>query len=77
MKKPLKLIQRRAVIKNSVAVITVSEFSKKDIARLYHVNPEKITVVGNAWQHIEKTAYDDAIINKYNLETKKVTVPYL
>lgn len=71
VKKPLKLVQRRAAIKNSVAVITVSEFSKKDIARLYHVNPEKITVVGNAWQHIEKTAYDDTIINKYNLETKK------
>ena len=38
---------------------------------MYRVNPEKITVVGNAWQHIEKTAYDDTIINKYNLETKK------
>lgn len=70
IKKPLKLVQRRRVIKKSRAIITVSEFSKKDISRLYHVNPQKITVVGNAWQHIEKTPYSNAIIDKYNLEAK-------
>ena len=71
VKKPLKLIQRRAVIKNSIAIITVSEFSKKDIMRLYRVNSEKITVMGNAWQHIEKTPYNNEIISKYGLETRK------
>lgn len=70
VKKPLKLIQRRNAIKNSIAIITVSEFSKKDIIRLYQVNPEKITVIGNAWQHITKTSYDDTIITRYGLEIK-------
>lgn len=67
IKKPLKLIQRRRVIKNSVAVLTVSDYSKQDIARIYHINPDKITVVANAWQHIEKTPYDNNIVKKYNL----------
>ncbi len=71
IKKPLKMIQRRNAIKNSIAVITVSEFSKSDIVRLYHVNPEKIAVVGNAWQHMERTPYDNKILEKYNLKLKK------
>lgn len=70
IKKPLKLIQRRKAIKNSIALLTVSEYSKKDISRLYLVNTEKITVIGNAWQHIKKTSYDDKIIDKYQLHNK-------
>lgn len=35
-------------------IITVSEFSKKEIMRSYHVNNEKIFVVYNAWQHINR-----------------------
>lgn len=65
IKKPLKLIQRRKAIRNSVAVLTVSEFSKKDIVKLYGINPDKITVVNNAWQHIQRIPYDDSIFQKY------------
>lgn len=71
IKKPLKLIQRRRVVKNSVAILTVSDYSKHDITRLYHLNPNKIAVVGNAWQHIERTPYDNTIIAKYNLDTSE------
>lgn len=67
IKKPLKLIQRRSVIKKSVEILTVSNFSKKDICRIYKVNPDKVTVVGNAWQHIKRTPYDETIIDKYHL----------
>ena len=34
--------------------MTVSEFSKSEIVKYYHVNPEKITVVYNAWQHMQR-----------------------
>lgn len=67
IKKPLKKLQRRIAIKNSLALITVSDFSKKDIAKLYGVSESKITVIGNAWQHIKRTDYDESIITKYNL----------
>jgi glycosyltransferase involved in cell wall biosynthesis len=69
IKKPLKLIQRKIAINNSVEILTVSEYSKNDIIKLYHVNPDKITVMGNAWQHIQKTGYNDTILNKYDLRT--------
>lgn len=71
IKKPLKILQRRAAIKRSLAVITVSECSKRDIVRLYHVAPEKITVIGNAWQHIKEVPYSDEIIDRYHLGDKE------
>lgn len=68
IKKPLKLIQRRIIMWRSVEILTVSNFSKRDICRIYKINPNKVTVVGNAWQHIERTPYDDTIIRRYHLE---------
>ena len=65
IKKPLKLIQRKKAVKSSIAVLTVSEFSKKDIVKLYRVNSDKVTVVNNAWQHIQRISYDDSILQKY------------
>lgn len=67
VKKPLKLIQRRNAIKKNKEILTVSEFSKSDISRIYNVEKSKITVVGNSWEHILRTEYDDSILNKYNI----------
>ena len=71
IKKPLKLIQRKMAVKNSIAIITVSEFSKKDISRIYGVPSDKITVVGNAWQHIKRAQYDAGIIDQHKLKNKE------
>lgn len=70
IRKPIKLMQRRWVVRRAKALITVSETSKKDIARLYHKNLNAITVVPNAWQHIIRFHSDDSILNKYNLKEK-------
>jgi len=48
---------------HSRAVITVSEFSKKQIVDYYHIPEQKITVVYNAWQHF-CTQVPDISINK-------------
>ena len=48
-------------------IITVSEFSKNEIIKYYHVNPSKIQVVPNAWQHYDNVGYDDNAFEKYNL----------
>lgn len=71
IKRPLKLMQRRNVIRGSVEILTVSHSSKKDICRIYKVNPDKVTVVGNAWQHIKRTPYDETIINRYHLKDRE------
>mgnify|MGYP004463492307 CR=1 FL=1 len=39
---------------SSMKIITVSEFSKSEIIKYYGVEPERITVVYNAWQHMNR-----------------------
>lgn len=49
-------------------IITVSEFSKREIIKYYGVKEDKITVIPNAWQHYERIGYDENTLNKYGLE---------
>jgi glycosyltransferase involved in cell wall biosynthesis len=52
-------------------IITVSQFSKKEICKYYEVDPNKIEVIPNSWQHYNRVGYDDAALNKYGLEEKE------
>lgn len=45
-------------------VITVSNFSKKQISEIYRVRPERIVVIGNGWQHYNRICEDDSIFEK-------------
>lgn len=45
------LFQYNISIKKSLKVFTVSEFSKNEIVRAYKVNPDKISIAYNGWQH--------------------------
>lgn len=53
--------------KRSKEIITVSEFSKREICKYYHVRPEKIHVIPDAWQHYERIGYDEKALEKYDL----------
>lgn len=64
-----KLSCKRAIYKSKV-LITVSEFSKKEILKNYNVNPDKIHVCYNAWQHLESVGFDDSILDR-NEKLKK------
>lgn len=55
-------------VKRAKKIITVSEFSKKEIMKYYNISKEKICVVPNAWQHYTKIKYDENALCKYNLE---------
>jgi glycosyltransferase involved in cell wall biosynthesis len=61
----------RNTIRRSNHILTVSEFSKKEIMRYYKINQKKIDVVPNAWQHIENTPYDANTITKNDLLKKQ------
>ena len=52
-------------------IITVSEFSKSEICKYYKINPVKIFVIPNAWQHFERIGYDENALEKYNLDKGK------
>lgn len=45
------LIQYKIGSKKSRHLFTVSEFSKNQISKTYKINPNKITVAYNGWQH--------------------------
>ncbi len=48
-------------------IVTVSEFSKKEIIKYYKVDSEKISVVPNAWQHYESVKYDENTLCRFDL----------
>lgn len=56
------------ITKKSKAIITVSNFSKREIVKYYGVDPNRVFVISNAWQHFEKIAYDAQALCKYKLE---------
>jgi glycosyltransferase involved in cell wall biosynthesis len=58
-------------VKRAKAVVTCSNYSKDDIARLYHVRPHKIVVILSAWQHFKRIEPDKSVIAKYGLEEGK------
>ena len=46
-------------------VVTVSENSKRDIAEIYGTAPERICVIGNAWQHMDRVKGDDSWMQRF------------
>lgn len=57
----------------SQKIITVSEFSKKELIELYKINPNKIDVIYEGVPEMEKTdeIFDQKILNKF-----KINKPY-
>lgn len=59
------LIQNRVSIKKSLAVLTVSETSKKEICGVYKIPGDKVTVVYNGWQHFDRTIPEDVTMDRF------------
>lgn len=54
--------------KRAKRIITVSEFSKKELCKYYSVDPNKVEVIPDAWQHYDRIAYDEGALEKYELQ---------
>lgn len=54
-------------IKRIKHILTVSEFSKKEIISNYPVDSKKITVTYNGWQHYSGVEYSENALEKYSL----------
>lgn len=52
-------------------IVTVSEFSKQEIIKYYHVDESRIDVIPNGWQHFARIDYDENALEKYGLEVGK------
>ncbi len=65
-----RFLQKRG-IRNCKTLLTVSEYSKQDIKRVYNTKGKRIVVVPNAWQHFQHITEDDGIIEKLSLKKKQ------
>lgn len=63
-----KIIYRR-LAKSKERIFTVTYFSKFQLIDVYKIKPDRIKVIGNAWQHINRIQYDDSVLTKNHLTT--------
>ena len=59
-----KFLFKRA-IKKGLKIITVSNFSKREILDCYDVEKDKIRVIENSWEHFSRIEPDNKIFEKY------------
>ncbi len=57
----------KLIFRSSMKIVTVSEFSKSEIMKYYHVDDDRITVINNAWQHMLCVDYDETILERADL----------
>lgn len=48
-------------------LITVSQFSRSEIAREYGIPPEEIVVTYNGWQHFDRVGYNESTLERNGL----------
>lgn len=58
-------LQYRRIAQKAERIITVSEFSKAEIHKYYGVPTEKMNVVYNAWQQMQRIAPDESIFARH------------
>lgn len=56
------------IINRIKQIFTVSEFSKKEIRRVYKKDFKNITVTYNGWQHMEEISESKSALDKYGLQ---------
>ncbi len=57
--------------KKAKIILTVSEYSKKRLSTIKNIPENKIFVLRNAWQHIERINCDESIFSNLPLDIKK------
>lgn len=64
-----RMIFRKAA-KSNKPIITVTHFSKIQLVEHYGIDPNRITVIGNAWQHFQGGGVDNTVLEKNGLIDK-------
>lgn len=64
-------VMNRFNIKNSKKIITVSNFSKSEIVKYYGVSEDKITVIYNGWEHMNRIQKDERILDKLKVKNEE------
>lgn len=64
-----KLVYHIAAV-SKFPIITVSYFSKYSIIDTYHIDPKRIHVISNGWQHVKDIKSDDRVLERFSLNEK-------
>ena len=51
-------------------ILTVSNFSKKELQAIFKIKDSRIENIGSGWQHIERIPYAEDTLERYNLKSK-------
>ena len=65
------MMRTAMAVRTSKVILTISETSKRDIMKYYHVKKGRIVVIPCGWQHMNDIAEDDGIIERLHLEKGK------
>jgi glycosyltransferase involved in cell wall biosynthesis len=57
--------QYRLIAKKAKKIGTVSQFSRNQIAEKYHIDPGKITVACNGWEHFKTISADYSVFDDF------------
>lgn len=68
IKRKSYLIRAKYVIKHAKKIVTISEYSKKDIQTFYKIENSKLELIYCGWQHYEHIKPDNTILNRLCLE---------
>jgi glycosyltransferase involved in cell wall biosynthesis len=63
--------QYRLTAKKAKKIVTVSEFSKKQIAQTYHIDPDRISVIYSSWNHFKTIKADYSVFGIYPALSQK------
>lgn len=71
LKRQSYLIRTKRLVKKSKLIITVSNYSKKDICNYYKISENKVKVIYNAWQHYHRITADENVFAKIGLKSSE------
>ncbi|MCD7804174.1 MAG: glycosyltransferase family 4 protein [Oscillospiraceae bacterium] len=55
----------KSAAKRAKVILTISDFSKKDIMKILHIPADKIRLISCGWQHFSKITSDDSIFDRH------------
>ncbi len=60
-----------SLVSRRTPIVTVSEFSRREIVRHLKVNPERVSVIPEGADHIGRIQADERILDSYNLRHRR------
>jgi len=68
VRRPLRLLQRKKSIHRAKKLITISEYSREQIVKIFKIERKSISIVPCAWDHFNNVKPDYSIANLVNKE---------